>query len=194
MGAKSELKALRDLLSNHITQGIVSEFCSSHNIQWKYIPKRSPQFGGIWESAVKSAKTHLRRVVSPVKHTFQEFTTVLTQIEACVNSRLLTPMNLPDDDGIAVLTPGHFFIDKPLTSLPDPQLSYRSVSLLRLCTLNKYKWQFPSRNVAVGDVVILQESGTIPTRWPLARVVATHTGKTMWNVLLQLKRHQLNSV
>ena len=26
------------------------------------------------------------------------------------------------------------------------------------------------------DVVILQESGTIPTRWPLARVVGTHPG------------------
>ena len=197
VGAKSELKTLQDLLSNHITQGVVSEFCSSHNMKWKYIPERSPHFGGIWESAVKSAKTHLKRVVSPVKLTFEEFTTVLTQIEACMNSRPLTPVNSPDDDGIAALTPGHFLIGKPLTSLPDPQLSYRSVSLLRrwhlcqnlvrhfwerwhnkyLCTLNKYKWRFPSRNVAVGDVVILQESGTIPARWPLARVAATHPGQ-----------------
>ena len=75
MGAKSELKALQDLLSSHITQGAVSGFCSSHNIQWKYIPERS-HFGGIWESAVKSAKTVLKRVVSPVKLTFEEFTTV----------------------------------------------------------------------------------------------------------------------
>ena len=199
VGDKSELKALRDLLSSHITQGVVSEFCSSHNIQWKYIPERSPHFGGIWESSVKSAKTHLKRVVSPVRLTFKEFTTVLTQIEACMNSCPLTPVNSPDDDGIAALTPGHFLIGKPLISLlPDPQLSFRSVSLLRrwhlyqnlvcrfwerwcneyLCTLNKYnKWRFPSRNVAVGDVVILQESGTIPTRWPLARVVATHPGQ-----------------
>ena len=198
VGAKTELKALQDLLSSHITQGAVSEFCSSHNIQWKYIPERSPHFGGIWESAVKSAKTVLKRVVSPVKLTFEEFTTVLTQVEACLNSRPLTPVNLPDDDGIVALTPGHFLIGKPLMSLPDSQLSYRSVSLLRrwhlcqhlvrhfwerwhseyLCSLNKYnKWRSPSRNVAVGDVVILQESGTIPTRWPLARVVDTHPGQ-----------------
>ena len=198
VGAKSELKALQDLLSSHITQGAVSEFCSSHNIQWKYIPERSPHFGGIWESAVKSAKTVLKRVVSPVKLTFEEFTTVLTQIEACLNSRPLTPVNLPEDDGIAALSPGHFLIGKPLMSLPDSQLSYRSISLLRrwhlcqylvrhfwerwhneyLCSLNKYnKWRFPSRNIAVGDIVILQESGTIPTRWPLARVVDTHPGR-----------------
>lgn len=166
VGAKGELKALHDLLSNHITQGAVSEFCSSLNTQWKYIPERSPHFGGIWESAVKSAKAHLKRVVSPVKLTFKEFTTVLAQIEACLNSRPLTPVNSPDDDGITALTPGHFLIGKPLTSLPDPQLSYRSILLLRrwhlcqhllhhfwkrwsskyLCTLNKCdKWRFSSK-------------------------------------------------
>ena len=59
VGAKSELKELHDL-SNYITQGVVSEFCSSYNIQWKYIPERSPRFGGIWESAMKSAKIHLK--------------------------------------------------------------------------------------------------------------------------------------
>ena len=64
-----------------------SEFCSSHNIQWKYILERS-HFGGFWESAVKSAKTMLKRVVSPVKLTFEEFTTVLTQIEACLTVAL----------------------------------------------------------------------------------------------------------
>ena len=160
--AKGELKALQDLLSSRVTRGMISEFCSSHNIQWKYIPERSPRFGGIWESAVKSVKNHLKRVVSPVKLTFEEFTTVLTQIEACLNSRPLTPVNSPDDDGILALTPGHFLIGKPLASLRDSQLSYRSVSLLKrwhlcqhlvrhfweswskeyLSTLNKHKWRF----------------------------------------------------
>ena len=146
---------------------------------------------------MRGVKTHLKRIVSPVKLTFEEFSTVLNQIEACLNSRPLIPMNSPDDDGIAVLTPGHFLIGKPLVALPDPQLSYRSISLLKrwhLCqqltrhfwerwqneylqTLNKYnKWRFPSRNVAVGDVVILKETGTIPTKWPIARVIAVHPG------------------
>ena len=196
VGAKGELKALQGLLSNRITQGAISEFCSSHDIQWKYIPEKSPYFGGIWESAVKSVKNHLKRVVSPVRLTFEEFTTVLTQI-ACLNSRPLTPVNSPDDDGILALTPGHFLIGKALTSLPDSQLSYRSVSLLKrwhlcqhlvrhfwerwcteyLSTLNKYTWRFPTRNVAVGDVVNLQESGTTPANWPHTRVVNVHPGQ-----------------
>ena len=197
VGAKSELKELQSLLTDHTTQDAVSNFCSAHNIQWKFIPERAPHFGGIWESAVKGVKTHLKRIVSPIKLTFEEFSTVLTQVEACLNSRPLTPINSPDDDGVTVLTPGHFLIGKPLVALPDPRLSYRSLSLLKrwhLCqqlvrhfwerwqneylqTLNKYnKWRFPSRNAAVGDVVLLQETGNTPTKWPIARVIAVHPG------------------
>ena len=196
VGTKSELKELQSLL-DRATQGAVSDFCSTCNIQWKFIPERAPHFGGIWESAVKGVKTHLKRIVSPVKLTSEEFSTVLSQIEACLNSRPLTPTNSPDDNGVTVLTPGHFLIGKPLVALPDSQLSYRSMLLLKrwhLCqqlvrhfwecwhneyfrTLNKYnKWHFPSRNVAVGDVVILQETGTISTKWPIARVIAVYPG------------------
>ena len=131
VGARTELKALQTLLSDRVTQRVISDFCSSQSIQWKYIPERSPHFGGIWESAVKSTKIRLKRVVSHARLTFEEFTTVLTQIEGCLNSRPLTSVNSPNDDGITALTPGHFLIGKPITSLPDPQLSYRSISLLR---------------------------------------------------------------
>ena len=198
VGAHRELKELNVFLNHQITQGAISKFCSGHNIQWKYIPERSPNFGGLWESAVKSVKNHLKRIVSPVKLTFEEFTTILTQVEACLNSRPLVPINSADDDGIEVLTPGHFLIGRPVTSLPDPQLSYKSVSVLRrwhlcqnlirhfwqrweseyLSSINRYnKWKYPSRNAIPGDLVLLQESGTAPTKWPLGRILETHPGK-----------------
>ena len=93
----------------------MSEFCSSHNIEWKFIPEHAPNIGGIWEAAVKSFK---RRVVGDTKLTFEEATTVLSQIEACLNSsRPLVPLPF-DDDGVKLLTLGHFLIGRALSSLP----------------------------------------------------------------------------
>ena len=110
-------------LEERKTQKAISEFCSTQNIQWHFIPEHAPHFGGLWEAAVKSFKIHLRKVAMNVKFTFEELTTLLTQIEAVLNSRPLVPLP-SDDDGIEALTPGHFLIGRPLESIPDPSSSY----------------------------------------------------------------------
>ena len=93
----------------------------------------------------KASKKLLRRVIGEVKLTFEEMYSILTQIEACLNSGLLLPVHNFDDDDIEVLTPGHFLIGQPLMVLPDPAMSYQSVSLLRcwhLCqTLVRHFWK-----------------------------------------------------
>ena len=90
---------------------MISEFCSTHCIQWDFIPEHTPHFGGLWEAAVKSFKLHLRQVVGGVKLNFEELTTALTQIEACLNCRPLVP--LPSVEGLDALTPGQFLIGRP---------------------------------------------------------------------------------
>ncbi len=70
----------------------------------------------------------MTRVVNNTKLTFEELTTILFQVEACLNSRPLVPLPC-DDDGTEALTPGHFLLGRPLESLPDPSF-YRTVSLL----------------------------------------------------------------
>ena len=80
---------------------------------------------------MKSLKTHLTRVVGNSKLDFEEMTTVLTQIEACLNSRPLGTLPHNDDDGIEMLTPGHFHIGRPLQAIPDHPHSSHSLSLLR---------------------------------------------------------------
>ena len=196
VGAAREIKELVKFLESQKAQGEISLFCSVQNIQWRFIPEHAPHFGGLWEAAVKTFKSHLRRVVGNVKLTFEELTTVLSQIEACLNSRPLVALPLADD-GVEALTPGHFLVGRPLEALPDPALTYRSISILsrwHLCQalvrhlwqrwsadyLDSFKrtskWHNPSRNLRVGDVVILREDNVIPARWPLARVVTAHAG------------------
>ena len=110
VGANREIKELYEFLKEQQSKGIISDFCSSHNIEWRFIPEHGPNFGGLWEAAVKSTKTHLKRIMRDVKLSFEEFTTILTQVEACLNSRPLVYTNSSDDDGIDILTPGHFLI------------------------------------------------------------------------------------
>ena len=104
-------------------------FCFIQQINWKFIPKCAPHFGGLWKAVVKSMKTHLRRIVSSIKLTYEELTTVLAQVECCLNSRPLVALP-SDDDGIESLTPGHFLIDCPLEAFLDFSNSYVSTSLL----------------------------------------------------------------
>jgi len=175
VGAANYIKELVKILESQKTQGEISAFCSVQNIQWQFIPVRTPHFGGLCDAAVKTYKSHLRRVVGIVKLTFEEMTTILTQIEACLNSRPLVALPLADD-GIEALTPGHFLIGRPLEALPDLALSYRPISMLsrwHLCqalvrhlwrrwsteyldSLKRVsKWHDRSTNLCVGDVVIL---------------------------------------
>ena len=193
VGACREIKELLQK-SDH-----VSDFCAMQSIKWEFIPERAPHFGGLWEASVKSFKRHFSRVVGEVKLTFEEATTVLAQIEACLNSRPLTPLPSAEDKGIEVLTPGHFLIGRPIEALPDPSETSQSFTLLKrwhlcqalvrhfwrrwtteyLTTLQRLsKWQKHSQvNISVGDVVVVREDETIPGRWPIARVTKTYPGK-----------------
>ncbi len=69
--------------------------------------------------------------MSDVKLTFEEMSTVICQIEACLNSRPLVPLNNTNDEISYVLTPGHFIIGRALVALPDDSKLDQSLSLLR---------------------------------------------------------------
>jgi len=93
------------------------------------IPPHASHFGGIWESGVRSVKHHLRRVLGSHTLTFEEFTTLLCRIEACLNSRPIAPLK-DTLDNYEPLTPGHFLIGSALTL--NPEFSLLSINENRL--------------------------------------------------------------
>jgi len=90
VGAARVLTELHEFLRKQETNKTITSFCAAQGITWEFIPERAPHFGGLWEAAVKSMKNHFHRIVGNAKLTFEELTTVLCQIEACLNSRPLT--------------------------------------------------------------------------------------------------------
>lgn len=63
--------------------------------------------GGKWEAAVKSIKFHLRRTLGATLMTFEEFSTLLSQIEAVLNTKPLEPLS-DDPDDVLAFTAGIF--------------------------------------------------------------------------------------
>ncbi|XP_017489493.1 PREDICTED: uncharacterized protein LOC108377740 [Rhagoletis zephyria] len=58
----------------------VGSYMATSFINWHLIPPGAPHFGGIWESAVKATKFHLRRVLGETRLTYEEFATLLCEI------------------------------------------------------------------------------------------------------------------
>ncbi|XP_022160656.1 uncharacterized protein LOC111026815 [Myzus persicae] len=163
---------------------------------WHFNPPAAPHFGGLWEAAIKSIKFHLKLVIGTQILTYEEFQTVVTRVEGVLNSRPLTPASTDPHD-LDALTPGHFLIGQPLSSIPEKDVT--SVPLNRLTrwqllrqlhqsfwkrwqreyltTLQaRQKWTKVSDNLAVGDVVIIDAPNQPPYVWRMGRVIAVHPG------------------
>lgn len=194
-------KMLDNMFDTSIQQNleINDQFVSwlrSNRIQWKNIPPHAPHFGG-WESGVKLVKFHLKRVLGDVKLTFEDFNTILIEIEAIVNSRPLWSIPTKVDEYEA-LTPGHFLVFRALNTLPEPDLSHLAVNRLNqyqyLCRLvssfwslwyKEYchqlqvrkKWKQSEPNVKPNQMVFIIEDNETPTQWALGRIINVVEGR-----------------
>ncbi|EYC22493.1 hypothetical protein Y032_0017g3385 [Ancylostoma ceylanicum] len=71
----------------------------NHEIQWKHITAYAPWQGGFYERLSKSIKHSLYKAMrNEHHHTLDHLTTVITEVEACLNSRPLTYQSSDHDD------------------------------------------------------------------------------------------------
>lgn len=91
-------------------------------ITWHFSPPRSAHFNGLVEAAVKSTKFHLKRSMKDAVFTFEELATVLSQIEAILNSRPICELS-NDPNDLTVLTPAHFLNTAATQTVADEDLS-----------------------------------------------------------------------
>ena len=199
VGANNKLQELKKFLTNPVNQSEVINFAANQSIEWEFIPPHSPHVDGLWEAAVKSAKTHLKATIGEALLSFEELQTVFCQIEACLNSRPLCQLT-SDPNDYEALTPGHFLIGAPLYALPEEDLS--DVKLNRLSRYElltrihqhfwkkwsmeyvtqlqqRGKWTKINKNEQLrpGAMVLLKEINTPPLTWKLGRVEKLYPGK-----------------
>ncbi|GFX11645.1 integrase catalytic domain-containing protein [Trichonephila clavipes] len=188
-GAAAELNRFIKLICNK--NETLANYFASEAIQWKFIRRRSPNFLGLWEAGVKSFKHHLYRTLVNSKITFEEFETIIIQIEGILNSRPLVPLS-DNINEYEVLTPEHFIIGRPISAIPEPaildisdnrlsrwQYTTKCVQTIWKRWKNDYlnhlqqrnKWQFEKNNVAVGCLVLLKENDLPPCKWTMARIL-----------------------
>lgn len=194
VGARNEMARLAELVLSKEHQMKVQEQSNKKGIQWRFIPARTPHYGGLWEAAVKSTKKHLTIMLHNARFTFEELATLGTEIEAILNSRPLTSIsNSPDD--LETLTPGHFLIGQPMTALPTGEMktgllneNWKDIQKLKntfwlkwsqeyLCELMKMtKWRNSKANIKEGALVVLKDDNLKPLEWRMARVTKVILG------------------
>ncbi|XP_015119453.1 uncharacterized protein LOC107042782, partial [Diachasma alloeum] len=195
IGAHNEIKELYALLQSKSHNETVERRLGEHGISWHFTPPLTPHFGGLWEAGVKSFKHHLKRITDTLV-TYEEFNTLVIEIEAILNSRPLTPISTDPND-LLVHTPGHFLTGDALTSLSEPEWESSPSNRLSAWELiqkkqqefwrrwykeylneqiARTKWTTGEYHIKEGTIVILREDNLPPRQWALGRVMQVFPG------------------
>ncbi|XP_046466690.1 uncharacterized protein [Neodiprion pinetum] len=182
VGAKNEIQEIQTLIRSSEHNEKVQQHLSEKEITWHFNPPYSPHFGGIWEAVVKSFKRHFLRVVGTETLTFEQLTTLATEIEGILNSRPLTPLS-SDINDLLPLTPAHFLIGDTMTSLPQQDSSdippnrlsiWKNIQRIRqsfwdrwhkeyLSELNAhYRWTTGCHAIKEGSFVLIRDDNLPP--------------------------------
>lgn len=192
VGLMNEFSKFLDNCSDEI-----KEYVASQSIEFKMIPPYASHFGGFWEAGIRSCKQCLRRVVGDTHLTFEEFSTVLAQVESILNSRPLSPMSTDPKD-LNPLTPAHFLVGRPLTApvsadlqnVPANRLTrYQRVEQIRQHFWARWsieyvselqqrgKWRDNTEDLRQDTLVLIKDNNMPPMKWSMGRIERTFPGK-----------------
>ena len=196
--ASTYLAAAEEL--KHLFQSTsLRESLSRRGVDWHFIPKRAPWYGGFWERLIGLTKTVLKKVLGRTHVNLSSLQTILVEIEAVLNDRPLTYVSSDVEDE-EPLTPAHLLYGRRITSLPhlhveddetnDPNFGNISEVTKRAQTLAlilkhfwlRWKAEYLTslreyhrttgkndQNVRVGEVVLIHDD-TPRIKWKLAVV------------------------
>ncbi|XP_029672104.1 uncharacterized protein LOC115240852 [Formica exsecta] len=129
--------------------------------------------------------------------TYEEMSTLLAQVEACLNSRPLQALS-DDPEDFSALTQDHFLVGSALTAIPEPSLLDQPMNQLACWRLlqkmrdhfwerwsqeylhsliHRPKWWNKESGFTVGRLCLIRNENLPPTKWPLVRIIRIHPGE-----------------
>ena len=194
VGANEEL---RDLAKQMIKDSKLNESLINQGVKWTFNPPYAPHFGGVFETMIKAAKRAILAILGNADVNDEELMTAFTEAESLVNSRPLTYQSAnPEDD--TPLTPNHFLqgqmggkfapeVDEEIGY--NPKKRWRRVQELTRHFWRRWmnewipslsarkKWFKQSKNLQIGDVVLLVSPENNRAHWPLGRIIEIYPGR-----------------
>jgi len=174
----------------------IGEFLAQKEIRWKFNPPAASHMGGIWERQIRSVRKILSVLLKQQCVDDEALMTLMCIVESIINSRPLTAVS-DDHRDSEPLTPNHLLLLRAGPTVP-PGLfvvqdvyrrRWRQVQYLAdvfwkrwikeyLPSLQlRQKWIQPSRNIDIGDVVLIVDYSVPRNTWTLARVVECFPGE-----------------
>ena len=204
IGASEELKkSVKSLDNDKIYKALAAT-----NTTWKFNPPYGPDFGGVWERLIQTAKKTLLIILGSKRLSLDVFQTILAESEANLNPRPLTNVaDLPDNE--MPLTPNHFLISRPFNSLPPGKFDSQTPASFRTwrnlqqmmnhfwkrlvkeylpTLLKRSKWNENNQSPLKGnDVVWILKDMTPRGIWPLGRVLEVYPGRDGQHRVVKVK-------
>ena len=175
----------------------IGEFLLQKEVRWVFNLPAPSHMSGIWERMIKSVRKVLNALLKNQSPNDEGLSTLMCEVEAILNSRLLTKAS-DDPNDLQALSPNHLLIlcagpeCPPGIFAKNDQFSlkrWRQVQYLSdmfwkrwtkeyLPSLQKcMKWSEFRRNVDAGDLVLVMHDSRPRCSWPLGRVLKIYPNK-----------------
>ena len=198
-------KAASKRLSRLFDLQDVQTFLANERVSWNFNLERAPWWGGFFERMIKCTKRCLKKILRRALLSYEELLTVITEIEAILNSRPLTYLDAGDIG--EPLTPSHLLMGRRILSIPEPTtnqegdesnhitLNRRERHISKLLTHFWRRWQteylldlrehhnLSTKKTSVsaieqGDIVTVYPEKILPkAKWQLGKVEQLITSK-----------------
>ena len=147
--------------------------------------------GGAWEELIKSVKRNLKAVALACLFTEEALHTFICEVESILNNRPISPSS-DDINDYEAPTPNHILLGFSSSNhvpgvFRDNEINYRkkwravqvATNMFWSRWLKEYlpmlvqrrKWNYPTQNLNVGDLVVIQTDNIPRSHWSLGRIL-----------------------